>query len=602
MSQGAGTVDVLTAREDQIGPAFWAGALVISFTAHLLILETGLLNVPGEDTEPPSPLEETDIVIESGGLIFEAVDNIDVVTAETAAPDAVPVISAPLDAAQNTQAVPIETVPDTGIQAERVAPETAEIADSTSDFQPVPLSEAPVAGQTAITAVTPVGQPDAAIAQPAPASNGIAQDLRPLEPLKPATGPAAGSPDVTPVQPFSADAQTTITAVRPVDGQPSTDQLVVIPSPQDSVAAEGAGTERPSGGVVGTNQPTALSPVVSSSAGVSVLRPAPVVVGVPDASTPVAAAAVDDPSKTPGEPIRPSNTAAVGATAPVIEGVGVPAGTATVIEPAGEQVAALPSAASTPSIPPSPSGGTSVQPAALPNDTPDAVTPSGVAGLDLMESAAAYVAAYQIGDCAHLSVTEVAADRASVTGFGAAIDPFISFDQHFKADNGFEAQIELRIVSRPQCVLLDTLGLTQGVEAPGLVTLDRSVVASGAMVRGIVERDLPLSRIAAAEAEGLVLNGNGPPELYLIDGAGQVHDGRAFLLPASNRVTAGGWKFQVPVTLMSAGDEETALILAIWNRTAERQPGSFGTVSSARIPDILRHPGVYSLTAFKVVR
>ncbi|MEP5038828.1 hypothetical protein, partial [Roseibium sp.] len=164
----------------------------------------------------------------------------------------------------------------------------------------------------------------------------------------------------------------------------------------------------------------------------------------------------------------------------------------------------------------------------------------------------------------------------------------------------YEAAIELRLVTSSQCGLLNALGLSEGIEAAGLVELDGTVVRSGSHVTGVIRRDLPLKRIAAAEQTGLDLSGKGPPELYLIDDAGQIHDGREFLLPVSSARTAGAWRFKVPVTLMASQSEETALVLAIWNRPASRQPPRFRVQPSARITDILAQPGVYSLSAFKV--
>ena len=58
-----------------------------------------------------------------------------------------------------------------------------------------------------------------------------------------------------------------------------------------------------------------------------------------------------------------------------------------------------------------------------------------------------------------------------------------------------------------------------------------------------------------------------------------------------------------PVTMIASDkSDETALVLAIWNRPSERQPSRFGRLPSERVAEILAEPGVYSLTAFKVSR
>lgn len=231
-----------------------------------------------------------------------------------------------------------------------------------------------------------------------------------------------------------------------------------------------------------------------------------------------------------------------------------------------------------------------------------AVRPPEFPAIDPTDQVSAYVDSFDLGKCAHLTVQSAGADSAAITAFGSAIAPFVMFDQQFAADQGFEAKIEVRLVTAQQCQLLDALGLSLGVEAAGLVMLDKTVVRSGTAVTGVIDRDLPLDRIAAAEQNGVILNGAGPPEVYLVDDAGQIHDGRAYVLPASDAITAGGWRFSIPVTLLSSRSDETALVLAIWNRPKDRQPRRFGSLPASRIAKVLEEPGVFSLTAFKVAR
>jgi len=263
------------------------------------------------------------------------------------------------------------------------------------------------------------------------------------------------------------------------------------------------------------------------------------------------------------------------------------------VGPAETVVAALaPSAPTAVSIPETsgPAGPTPLVPA------------DAVPSIDPLARATDYVSAYDAGACAHLTVTSAGPNSAQVTAFGAGIEPFALFDKAFAADVGYEANIEVRLITRQQCPLLDALGLSGGVEAAGLVDLDRTLVRSGTRISGTIGRDLPLDRIAAAEAEGVSFNGRGPPELYLIDDAGQIHDGRDFVVPETHAVSAGRWRFTIPVTLISRQQQETALVLAIWNRTRDDQPGRFGTLPASRMGTVLENPGVYSLSAFKVSR
>ncbi len=178
----------------------------------------------------------------------------------------------------------------------------------------------------------------------------------------------------------------------------------------------------------------------------------------------------------------------------------------------------------------------------------------------------------------------------------------IPADKQFKTDQGFEASIEMRQVTRSQCALLEALGVSGGIEAVGLIELDRTVVRSGTNLSGVIERDLPLEQIQSATADGVPLNGMGPPEIYLIDADGQIHDGRSNILPESSSSTAGGWRFRMPVVLLSALDEEPALVLAVWNRPKDNQPGRFRTRPARDIARVLAEPGVFSLSAFKVSR
>ncbi|WP_428687217.1 hypothetical protein [Roseibium sp.] len=334
------------------------------------------------------------------------------------------------------------------------------------------------------------------------------------------------------------------------------------------------------------NQPTIQVP----------MQAAPVTAPVPDSSN------ADDPAT----PVLPAATEVVAAVKP--DSLNAPVnseqtGNAQAVRPVEQQLASLrPTEEGLPAIAPARPETAPVPSVTLPSDPADNVPPVEVASIDPLAKVTSYVAGYDAGECAHLSVLSAGADNATVTAYGAGIAPFALFDQRFAADHGYEAKVEVRLVTRRQCALLDALGLSNGLEAAGLVELDKTIVRSGTPVSGVIQRDLPVDRIAQAEQAGLQLNGKGPPELYLIDDAGQIHDGRDHILPATNAVTAGGWRFAVPVTLLSSEDSETALILAVWNRPKSKQPAKFGTMPADSIAAVLAAPGVYSLSAFKVAR
>lgn len=78
-----------------------------------------------------------------------------------------------------------------------------------------------------------------------------------------------------------------------------------------------------------------------------------------------------------------------------------------------------------------------------------------------------YVRDYDGGPCFFLWPQEIGDRKATLEGFGSASAPFIAFDNAFKAEQGFEAQINLRPVTNAQCPMVDFL------RQPG-IGIDRS--------------------------------------------------------------------------------------------------------------------------------
>jgi hypothetical protein len=76
---------------------------------------------------------------------------------------------------------------------------------------------------------------------------------------------------------------------------------------------------------------------------------------------------------------------------------------------------------------------------------------------DDAERIRAYVARYAAGECIHLTPIAYSATSARIEGYGWDDAPFVAFDAAFKRDNGFEAQIALRLISRAQCPVADFL-------------------------------------------------------------------------------------------------------------------------------------------------
>lgn len=594
----------------------WPPVLGVSVALHLSVLVFGLpeMSWPQQETET---LRETEIIIESGGVVFEEVATsetppLEAVTAGAVAvvepestallpagpadsPALEPVASDLLPAAGEATEVieqvevselapsgAVEAVAARVAEASQVAPETVILPQVLTNESVV--AEPVEAVQSAVVPLSTQGQ----VPDPSVPTLANVEDTAPVIAVQVPISPVGSEEiaEIAEVAPVPVEVPTleagAVALLVPVGEE--TDELMTAPDagiPAEAVPAsvEVAPVATEDAAPVGPAPPEAasLAPVggVQVPAAPQALSAAP----APEAmlQTPVAVA---------GDSVE-----VMSAAAPDVAVVTAAQPETAAVQPAETVVAAI-----SPSDPV-----TDAVPAVAPPSEPAETAPvAEVATIDPLAKVTRYVANYDLGDCAHVSVLAAGPDSAKVTAFGAGIGPFARFDQRFSSDQGYEAAIELRLVTPRQCALLNALGVSGGIDAAGLVELDRTVVRSGTPVSGLIQRDLPLERIAVAAQTGLDLGGKGPPELYLIDDAGQIHDGREFLLPAPSARTAGAWRFEVPVTLMASQSEETALVLAVWNRPAARQPARFGVLPSERIAAILSEPGVYSLSAFKV--
>jgi hypothetical protein len=604
---------VTTAVYNQDGqweiPAYvWPAVLGTSLAVHISFLIFGLPVMSGAEHEPVAP-PEIELVIESGGLEFESLSAVETIPTETTVSEVVQAAS-PIEAPLPQKSV------DNTVLANQVAGEKLQTVNANTELEKtvspvvadnVPLSEAVVVTEPSVTVLET--NPTASLKSSSSPVNAVStvsptadQNVTPVT-----VAPSVPSSTIVVGRPASPTSSTTVSAV-PIVGSPVQVQVTEVPSvsatenksdpisrieatvPQESTVTSSqvatVTASRPQSTQIVKAVPNAVAvetaaPIITSVDVTEILAPPPVVPVIPPQEEVIAVASSNE-------------------TEEVTE---VPNGTVQAVSPIEQQIASVPSAeVDFTAIAPTETEASQIPSTETASDPTDNVAPFEVASIDPLAKAESYVASYDVGDCAHLTVMSAGADSATVTAYGAGIAPFSLFDQRFAADHGYEANIELRLVSRRQCALLDALGLSEGIETAGLVDLDQTVVRSGTSVSGIIQRDLPLGRIAAANEAGLELNGKGPPEVYLIDGAGQIHDGRRYLLPATNAVTAGGWKFAVPVTLKSSDAQETALVLAIWNRPKSSQPKRFGTLPADRIAGLLAEPGVFSLSAFKVSR
>jgi hypothetical protein len=587
-------------------PAYvWPAVLGVSVALHISIFLFGQPLTEWEN-EPVDPPLETEVIIENGGPVFE-----DVALVEPS-----PTISEPVEPAQVPSQTEVPLAPVVPSELKDLQPLAAEPADvSAVPVEEIESAEVPILSQVTpteidisdvpeVTNVSPV-QVQTVEVPPAQTIGGALPETVPdpevvvadpatpvvsLSPADTAVSLAVTSPDVAEI---AAESATDAPLV-----QPEREELATINA--EAVEVIAPADERTE---LIAETPNETAPLIVDQTEVDVVAGPQVVNETPPetlvdtepvtvvAANPVPVISSEQTALLVGEPEEAVTVLEAENTR--IETVSPLEQQLTEIEQVETEVAALspaePDTAAVPSV-------------ELPTAPAEILPAAEVATIDPLANVTRYVRNYDAGDCAHLSVVSAGADNAKVTAFGPGIGPFAVFDRRFADDQGYEASIELRIVTRQQCALLDALGVSGGVEAAGLVELDKTLVKSGALLTGLIQRDLPVARIAAARETGLDLSGKGPPELYLIDDAGRIHDGRDYLLPATSARTAGAWRFRIPVHLTTAVERETALILAVWNRPASRQPARFGTLPPARIAAILAEPGVYSLAAFKVSR
>jgi len=175
-----------------------------------------------------------------------------------------------------------------------------------------------------------------------------------------------------------------------------------------------------------------------------------------------------------------------------------------------------------------------------------------------------YLSGYQAGECMYLQPIEIAERSARIEGFASRTPPFITFDSDFTQSQGFEAKIQVNLVSDAQCPAIAFLRATPQGNANTELRLDmqRTVVPNGENMAG---------RISGYEPS------TGELGLLFVNSKGEVTNLTPFL-----QSDAGGAGFVVPLALKNAV-EETGLIIAMVGkdladglaRQGEKQAGPF---------------------------
>lgn len=231
--------------------------------------------------------------------------------------------------------------------------------------------------------------------------------------------------------------------------------------------------------------------------------------------------AAQAPPPPPATPERPSAPAAPPApTPPPAQPAAPPSGPPAAANqiatntdtrpPAPQPTPVIPAPPPAPAVQPAekPPASASLQPPPANSSLPTIVAKPDPELLKPSERIELYIRNFDGGSCFFLWPLDIGERKATVEGFGSATEPFVKFDNAFKAANGFEAQIQLRPVTAAQCPMVDFL------RQPG-IAIDRSprlqigafTMKSGEVLNGSVEAGNGLNvDIVLIGDDGMVYN------------------------------------------------------------------------------------------------
>ncbi|MES0808677.1 serine/threonine-protein kinase [Roseibium sp. SCPC15] len=155
-----------------------------------------------------------------------------------------------------------------------------------------------------------------------------------------------------------------------------------------------------------------------------------------------------------------------------------------------------------------------------------------------------FISSYQAGDCMYLQPIEIASRSAEIEGFASRTPPFIAFDSDFTQSQGFEAKIQVNLVSDAQCPAIAFLRATPQGSGKTKLQLDmqRTVVPNGSNMAGRISGFKPKA---------------GELGLLFVGSKGEVVNLSPFL-----QTDNGGAGFVVPLNLTTPV-EETGLVIAL---------------------------------------
>ena len=171
-----------------------------------------------------------------------------------------------------------------------------------------------------------------------------------------------------------------------------------------------------------------------------------------------------------------------------------------------------------------------------------ALPPPSSPNIGRAEQIERYITQYNGGDCFYISPNTVSANAARIDGYGENSAPFEILDDAFKRAHGFEADIDVRQVTAPQCPAITFLGRLRGERsrAPRL-RLDETNLRSGQALTGSIE--------------GV---GNNNVQLLLVSDEGQVQDLSGLLKLAGDTRT-----FNLRMQRTGAAGAQPQLLIAV---------------------------------------
>lgn len=174
-------------------------------------------------------------------------------------------------------------------------------------------------------------------------------------------------------------------------------------------------------------------------------------------------------------------------------------------------------------------------------ETPENVISEAVKPEDRIRN---FVRGYQAGDCMYLQPVEIASRSAQIEGFASRTPPFISFDSDFTQSQGFEARIQVNLVTDAQCPAIAFLRATPqgGAKTKLYLDMQRTVIPNGENMAGRISGYDPTT---------------GDLGLLYVSSNGEVANLSPFI-----QTDDGGAGFVVPLSLTNSS-EETGLVIAM---------------------------------------